>query len=122
MSYTIGTLIYGVTSDGRDAIAEALGKVLYPPTNHHPFRVSDLCYEDFENNGFHLRYTDDGYPTYWCGIRIGEITEVDNVRVSDLPQPSDEQKTRAREQIANLLPAVQAVCGKPDLWIIWSRS
>lgn len=114
MSQAIGHIIFGVRLDYaiRDAVSE------------HACAL-EIDASDLESFGFTEVYSGNAdQPIGYCGIKLGQISEGNDVKISELfsMKPSDLQFAAALQNIHDLPQSIKAVCPDPEIWILWGSS
>lgn len=126
MSYTIATIIYGVTPSDELILAidkrYRLKSVKRKPTEGIDVE-NDWNWTRLEAAGFHCDY--ECCPEFWFGIELPteqEIDETEAVDLSKLPHVTDEARAEFAAQLARLPPDVRKHIGEPKWLMVWSHS
>lgn len=132
MSYTIGTIIYGVTiphwnekgNELRARFASAVNDVFEEgsvghQTNNEAAREKAVD-QLIEEMGFQTIY--EGASALWFGIHLGEMDETEDYDLSGLPRIARHHAVAYNDMVTKLPKKVQDVLPPPTLQIVWSSS
>ena len=70
-----------------------------------------------------MLYSAEGSAPGYCGVKLAELVEGANIRVSNLLfVPSDEQFAEAQARVDALPEAIRMVAPPVDVYVVWSTS